>query len=282
MTLKKKLLVLCSLLAAGMFMTVPQASSDGWDKKTEVTIGSAVQVPGAVLQPGSYVFKLADSQSNRHIVQIFNDDQSELITTVIAIPNYRLDPADDTVLDFWETPAGSPAALRAWFYPGDNFGQEFRYPSDEAVALSASTRQEVPSMTEEDMAALESHKSAPQAADADQQATPPEQQSAEPEVTTTESEVTTPEAQPAQEPPSAETETEQAEAAAEPEPQPDTQAQVQQSEPAPESERETDAGEGFQEAELPRTAGYLPLVGLSGLLAVGAATLVRLGRNRQR
>jgi outer membrane biosynthesis protein TonB len=275
MTLKKHW-VLCSLLAAGMFVVVPQASSDEWNKKTEVKIGDPVQVPGAVLQPGNYVFKLADSQSNRHIVQIFKEDGSELITTIIAIPNYRLDPADDTVLEFWETPSGSPAALRAWFYPGDNFGQEFRYPSDEAAALSASTRQEVPSMTEEDVAALESQKSsASETAKVDEQAPVEEPQSTESEVTTTESEVTPPEVQPAQELPREEPETEKAAAPPAPESQPEPEVQSQ-----PDSAAETDADEDLQAPELPRTAGYLPLVGLSGLLAVGAATLVRLGRNR--
>jgi LPXTG-motif cell wall-anchored protein len=28
----------------------------------------------------------------------------------------------------WETPAGYVRALKSWYYPGDNFGQEFRYP----------------------------------------------------------------------------------------------------------------------------------------------------------
>ena len=50
------------------------------------------------------------------------------MTTILAIPNYRLQPTGKTVFTFWETPPGQPKALRAWFYPGDNFGQEFAYP----------------------------------------------------------------------------------------------------------------------------------------------------------
>src|SRR5947199_2828780 len=98
-----------------------QARADVWNKKTILTVNQAIQVPNKVLEPGQYVFKLADSQSDRHIVQIFNGDESHIITTILAIPNYRLQPTGKSQFTFWETPAGEPRALRAWFYPGDNF-----------------------------------------------------------------------------------------------------------------------------------------------------------------
>jgi len=87
-----------------------------------------MQVTNTVLEPGQYVFKLLNSSSDRHIVQIFNSDQSRIVDTVLAIPNYRLQPTGDSRFAMWETPPGHVQALRAWFYPGDNFGQEFRYP----------------------------------------------------------------------------------------------------------------------------------------------------------
>ena len=45
-----------------------------------------------VLPAGTYVFKLMNPQSNRHIVQIFNKDQTKIYATILAIPNYRLKP----------------------------------------------------------------------------------------------------------------------------------------------------------------------------------------------
>ena len=104
------------------------AKGDLWDKKTVLTVHESIQVPNKILAPGTYVMKLMDSQSDRHVVQIFNANQSHLETTILAIPNYRLQPTGKTVFSFWETPPGQPKALRAWFYPGDNFGQEFIYP----------------------------------------------------------------------------------------------------------------------------------------------------------
>ena len=128
----------CSTLA-------PRAGASERDKKTIVTFSDPVEIPGQVLLPGTYVFKLADSQSDRHIVQIFNEDHTALITTVLAIPNYRLEPAGKTILTYDERPATQPVALAAWFYPGDNFGQEFIYPKSRAQELSQLNHHEVPS-----------------------------------------------------------------------------------------------------------------------------------------
>src|SRR5579863_1517814 len=113
------------------------ARGDLWDKKTILTVHESIQVPNKVLPPGTYVMKLMDSASDRHIVQIFNADQSHIETTVLAIPNYRLQPTDHTAFSWWETPPGQPKALRAWFYPGDNFGQEFTYPKGAFNTMTA-------------------------------------------------------------------------------------------------------------------------------------------------
>jgi hypothetical protein len=114
------------------------AAADQWDKKTVITTDEVMQLPNMMLQPGTYVIKLADSESNRHVVQFFDKDEKHLITTVLAIPNQRLRLSGKSVFAFWEVPAGQPKALRAWFYPGDNFGQEFAYPRQEADKITAS------------------------------------------------------------------------------------------------------------------------------------------------
>jgi hypothetical protein len=120
------------------------ARADEWNKKTVLTVSEPIQVPNQVLPPGTYVIKLLDSPSDRHIVQIFNKDENHLFTTILAIPNYRIQPTGKTVFTFWETPPGQPKALRAWFYPGDNFGQEFAYPKSAAVQIAAVAHQPVP------------------------------------------------------------------------------------------------------------------------------------------
>jgi hypothetical protein len=123
---------------------VPRAHADAWDKKTIVTVNEPIIAGNKVLDPGTYVWKLVDSPSDRHIVQIFDKDQQHLETTILASPNYKLQPSGKTQFSFWETPAGVPKAVRAWFYPGDNFGQEFAYPKKLIAQLAAAAPVPVP------------------------------------------------------------------------------------------------------------------------------------------
>jgi LPXTG-motif cell wall-anchored protein len=133
---KRALTLLCSMLLFAAF----SLRADDWNKKTVVTFNRPVELPGVVLPAGKYVFKLLDSPSDRHIVQIFNEEENKVFATILAIPNYRLEAAEDTILRFDERPKDRPEALRAWFYPGDNFGQEFVYPKTRAVNLAAETK----------------------------------------------------------------------------------------------------------------------------------------------
>ena len=75
-------------------------------------------------------------------------------TTIIAIPNYRLQPKGKTEFTFWETAAGQPRALRAWFYPGDNFGQEFAYAKTKSVEIAKVAHAPVPAVVVETEAEL--------------------------------------------------------------------------------------------------------------------------------
>jgi hypothetical protein len=136
------LLAACAgLLAVSL---APAARADEWNKRTIVTVNQPFQVPHMVLPAGTYVFKLLDSPSDRNIVQIFNKDENHLYTTILAIPNYRLEPTGKTVITFWETPPDQPKALRAWFYPGDLYGQEFAYPKSTATQIAAVSHAPVP------------------------------------------------------------------------------------------------------------------------------------------
>jgi hypothetical protein len=105
-----------------------RAKADTWDKKTVVTFSDSVEIPGQVLPAGTYVFKLANSISDRHIVQIWNEDETQLLATLLTAPDYRLNPPDKTIFEFDERPGDSPMAIHTWFYPGENMGQQFLYP----------------------------------------------------------------------------------------------------------------------------------------------------------
>jgi hypothetical protein len=132
--------------AALCVLAVPSATAGDWDRKTVITFSGPVEVPGVgaqTLPAGTYVFKILDSQSDRHIVQIFNKEETQVLTTILAIPNYRLHPTDKTVITFRERPAGQPEALRAWFYPGRESGEEFVYSKSRAIELAKETNEPV-------------------------------------------------------------------------------------------------------------------------------------------
>lgn len=140
----------CALAITMLGATLlPSARADEWNKKTVVTFNQPVEIPGQVLPAGTYTFKLLDSPSDRHIVQVFNADGSQLITTVLAINDYRIKSTGDTVMKFTERAGDSPDALRAWFFPGDIYGQAFVYPKTRAIQLAQVTRNPVPAIAVE-------------------------------------------------------------------------------------------------------------------------------------
>jgi LPXTG-motif cell wall-anchored protein len=235
----------CALVALGAIVLAANIKADQWNKRTVVTLQDPMQIPGAVLQPGTYVFRLVDSQANRHIVRVLNEDETQVIATIIASPNFRLRPVGDTAFGFWETPAGAPAALRTWFYPGDNFGQEFKYPKAEAAQLAAATGQNVPAVEEQPQ---QQAQAAPVSAPAPTPAPAPET-TAPPEQPRTE--VAPPPEQ-------------QAPATPAPQPAPETTTPPPAQAPPP--------------ASLPATGSDAPLIGLAGLLSIGAAVAFRAAR----
>jgi len=93
-----------------LFGMVVRAKADTWDQRTTFTFSGPVEIPGQVLDGGTYVFKLADSGSDRNIVQVFNKNENRLYGTFLTVPDYRLKPAGKTIITFDERPSGSSEA----------------------------------------------------------------------------------------------------------------------------------------------------------------------------
>jgi hypothetical protein len=128
----------------------PTAKADESNKLTYFTFSQPVELPGnKVLPAGTYAFKLMDSAGDRNIVQVFNKDLTMLYATILTIPDYRPQPHDKTIVKFSETAQGGPEAIKEWFYPGDQYGQEFVYPKSRATEIAKESHQSVPSMPTE-------------------------------------------------------------------------------------------------------------------------------------
>src|SRR5215469_13054039 len=121
-----------------------QSGLQNVSKKTTVTITRPMEIPGQVLQPGTYVFKVMDIVGTRNIMQVTNAEQTKVFATIIAVPNYRIAPTDNSVVQYKEEAAGKPNALRAWFYASEKAGLEFVYPKTRAVELAEATHEFVP------------------------------------------------------------------------------------------------------------------------------------------
>ena len=144
------LLNLAIVFAVAAVVFAPMARANTYNNKTVMTFTQSIELPGGKVFPaGTYAFTVLDHTAYRHVIQVFNEDKTELYATVLAIPNYRLHATDKTVITFEERPAKTPQAVKAWFYPGETFGHEFVYPAPKAAELAKATNEPVPSMPSE-------------------------------------------------------------------------------------------------------------------------------------
>lgn len=117
------------------------------DKKSTLTITTPLEVPGAILDPGTYVVKLADTESNRNVVTFMSADERKVFATAIATPHVAADDPRHSTFVFYPVPEGSTKVLRTWFAPNSRYGQDFVYPAERAAVLRETTSTEVPVLT---------------------------------------------------------------------------------------------------------------------------------------
>jgi hypothetical protein len=142
-----KLNTFCSAAAivAALAVAAP-AVADEINQKTIFTFSSAVELPGKTLPAGTYTFKLplgADTSGTRHIIQVFNKDESEILTTLMTVPAHRLETSAEPLVMFSERPQNEPPAIQYWFYPNRMDGYEFVYPRQQAMRIAKTTNKEV-------------------------------------------------------------------------------------------------------------------------------------------
>ncbi len=130
-----KRLFLFSIISLGFVAigALPLLKADPVKFRTEVTFSQPLEVPGLVLQAGTYVMKVPDPVTHRDMVGFYNPDESHLYKLVRAIPAYRNFVTDKTVITFEERAHGAPEAIKTWFYPDERWGYEFVYPKAETL-----------------------------------------------------------------------------------------------------------------------------------------------------
>jgi hypothetical protein len=293
-------------ICAVTLLTAAAAAAQGTlaDRKTVVSVSGPVSLPGTTLPAGTYVFRIADSPSNRHIVQIFDRDEAKLITTLLAVPAERNEPSGEPLITFKETPSDRPPAVRYWYYAGEKSGNEFVYPKTQAMMIARASGESV-SAVDTDATDIESWQkgevtrvtasaepqsttsTATSSTTSTATTTAPTTSTATTTAPTTSAATTTA--------PTTSTATTTAPTTTAPvttSPQPTPPTTTPTTEPAPTaapapmttapsiaaSQPEQPVGTSGRSEALPRTASELPTVGLIGLLALAGAFLVRAAR----
>jgi hypothetical protein len=121
--------VFVCLMAATVF-------AQPFDKRTLFSFSAPVALPGVTLPAGQYLFRLADPHGTNKVVQVLNADGTKPYGLFFTIPAERFEPAATPEVRFIETAAGTPAAIRTWWYPGQRTGYEFIYPKEQARRLA--------------------------------------------------------------------------------------------------------------------------------------------------
>src|SRR5438552_13987231 len=126
-------------------MTISSAGqepySSGWNKKSTLTTEKAVEFPGIILEPGTYVIRQKESTENRAVIEICNQGESQILGTAEGVPDHELRPDDNSEFIFFEGTSDKAEPVRAWFFSGDMIGWEFVYPKPRAkeIAKAADT-----------------------------------------------------------------------------------------------------------------------------------------------
>jgi LPXTG-motif cell wall-anchored protein len=133
------LLTAAGLICAGTFLVSPVKAGE-FDMLTHVKFDQPVEIPGMVLPPGSYTMKILPRLSTPDVVVFSNATDQHVYEMVLALPVYRMEPADHTIITFAERAGNAPAAIKDWWYPGRNYGEEFLYQkADTTLTASAAT-----------------------------------------------------------------------------------------------------------------------------------------------
>ena len=127
--------VLSSLAAIALFVGFSADRAEAsmtHDNRTYFSFSQPVAIPGAVLPAGDYVFRLADPDSGRGIVQVLNLETGEAHGMFFTVPADRATVAEEPEITLGEAPEGMTRSIATWWYPGTTNGRTFLYAPGDA------------------------------------------------------------------------------------------------------------------------------------------------------
>jgi hypothetical protein len=112
---------------------------------TEFTISNPSHIPGATLEPGSYMIHIVNRLSDRVILKV-DSAKGDVHSTFLGIPNSEIQKPAASGPVKWANPADGSQYLKGWYFPGSASVVEFVYPKAEAVAIATSNPAKVPAV----------------------------------------------------------------------------------------------------------------------------------------
>jgi hypothetical protein len=134
--------VVCAVAVLAWFMSAG-GSAQTADERTFFTFSGPFELPGVALPAGTYLFRLADPDGGRGVVQVLSADGKKAYGMFFTRADDRITPSDKPEVRFMETPAGVPPAIKSWWYPLNLEGREFIYPKEQARRLAKNVTEPV-------------------------------------------------------------------------------------------------------------------------------------------
>jgi len=88
------------------------------------------------LPAGTYMFRIANTESSRNVIQVSNKQGTESYALLGTIQAQRPDVPRDSEIRFLETASGAPPAVGTYWYVGERTGYEFIYSKEQLAALN--------------------------------------------------------------------------------------------------------------------------------------------------
>jgi LPXTG-motif cell wall-anchored protein len=125
---------------AALALLMPgSASAQPADKLTYFTFSGSVEIPGVALPAGEYEFRIANPDTSRNVIQVSSRDGKKNYGLFQTHTAERQTVSNEAEVRFMETSAGSPPAIRTWWYAGERTGYEFVYPKQQARRIAQRT-----------------------------------------------------------------------------------------------------------------------------------------------
>jgi hypothetical protein len=119
---------LCGVVLLGVLGTSAVGAIANTRRTTYFTFSRSVHLPGVVLPAGTYIFEVANHESDGDIVRVLSRDRSKVHLMQFTRFVYR--PMSGTLkatISLGESAAGTPPPVNAWYPQEETRGREFIY-----------------------------------------------------------------------------------------------------------------------------------------------------------